>query len=151
MCTTLTTQLLHTFLGELNVTHNIYRICSGLSFEGIDNIKRQDIKIPYTEYDGKLFFFKDNSFDWLIIADLLHHTDDPLVLLSECFRVCKGKLIIKDHLCETGLQKIVFKFMDWAGNRGHNVHLPYNYLRRDQWETFFSELRVTVVEWNDEI
>jgi hypothetical protein len=35
--------------------------------------------------------------------------------------------------------------MDWVGNRGHNVVLPYNYLSRDDWRKAFSSAELSMV------
>jgi ubiquinone/menaquinone biosynthesis C-methylase UbiE len=137
--------------GDGSLALSIQKTSPGLVFEGVDVLARPEVRIPFNVYDGKRLPFDDDSFDWLIIVDVLHHTDDPLAVLSECFRVCKGKVIIKDHLCETEIQRMLLVFMDWVGNRGHDVRLPYNYLRKDQWDSFFSELHVNVLEWDEDV
>ena len=37
------------------------------------------------------------------------------------------------------------RLMDWAGNRGHNVVLPYNYLTRAEWQGAFYKARLNTV------
>ena len=137
--------------GDGSLALTIQAACPGLVFEGVEVLARPEVKIPFTLYDGRSLPFETDTFDWLIIVDVLHHTDDPLGVLSECFRVCKGGVIIKDHLCETGYQRRLLEVMDWVGNRGHDVRLPYNYLRRDQWYSYFSALHANVVKWEEDL
>ena len=42
--------------------------------------------------------FKDNFFDSAIIAYVLHHCDDPVSVLKEAKRVCRGNIIIFEDI-----------------------------------------------------
>lgn len=48
-------------------------------------------------------------------------------------RVARRGVVIKDHLREGPLAGPTLRLMDWVGNRGHDVRLPYNYLSRRKW------------------
>jgi hypothetical protein len=37
--------------------------------------------------------------------------------------------------------------MDWVGNRGHDVRLPYNYLSRKEWTAIFDRLGLYTLRW----
>ncbi len=41
--------------------------------------------------------------------------------------------------------------MDWVGNRGHDVRLPYNYLDSGQWAAAFATARLRRSHWRDEL
>ena len=129
----------------------IQESCPDVSFEGVDVLERPNVSIPFTSYDGSRLPFDDNKFDWIIIVDVLHHTDDPLNVLSECLRVCKRMVIIKDHVYRNIFQRALLIFMDWVGNRGHEVRLPYNYLKREEWRSIFSELNATENAWKEDL
>ena len=115
-----------------------------LRVEGVDVMLRPTTHIPVTEYNGEKLPFADDSFDYVSIVDVLHHTDDPVVVLKEAARVARKGVVIKDHLLEGFLAGPTLRFMDWVGNRGHNVVLPYNYLSRREWQNGFAASRLTV-------
>lgn len=114
-----------------------------LHFEGIDVMKRPSCAIPMQEYDGLHYPYEDNSVDFVMFMDVLHHTDDPLPLLKEATRVARHGILIKDHTCNGPIAERILAFMDYVGNRPHGVVLPYNYWSSDQWASAWSELNVT--------
>ena len=123
----------------------------GLLFEGIDVFLRPEVAITAKEYDGRTIPYEDNSFDWVTIVDVLHHTDEPADVLKEAARVARKGIVIKDHLREGFAAKHVLRLMDWVGNRGHDVRLPYNYLSRAEWNWIIDGLGLTVADWEEKI
>lgn len=122
-----------------------------LSFSGIDVFLRPQVAIPAVAYDGVTIPHADNSFDWVTIIDVLHHTDDPAAVLAECARVARLGVVIKDHLREGLAAGQTLRFMDWVGNRGHDVRLPYNYLPRAEWHAAFDRIGAKVLTWNEQL
>ena len=106
----------------------------GCRISGIDVLVRDDAVIPLTRYDGRTVPFDDDSFDTVLLVDVLHHTGDAGALLAEAARVARGCVIVKDHLCESRADKWLLSFMDWVGNRPHGVALEYNYLNAADWD-----------------
>ena len=53
-----------------------------LAISGVDVLVRPETKIPVVPFDGHSIPFPDNSFDVVMFVDVLHHTDDPMVLLG---------------------------------------------------------------------
>lgn len=123
--------------GDGQVAVALMRRRPELTIEGVDVLIRPVTHIPVTRYDGAILPFGDGSFDHVTIVDVLHHTDDPAAVLAEAARVAAGSVVIKDHLREGWLAGPVLRVMDWVGNRGHDVRLPYNYLDARQWESAF--------------
>lgn len=117
----------------------VMKLNPSLKFQGVDVLERPSVAIPVRVYDGTHIPFEDRSFDWVKIVDVLHHTDDPGIVLRECARVCRKGILLKDHICESASVEKRLRFMDWVGNRGHDVRLPYNYLSNSQWDALFSE------------
>lgn len=108
-----------------------------LLIEGVDVLVRPKTHIPVTPYDGRTLPWADKSFDYVTIVDVLHHTDDPGAVLVEAARVARHGVIVKDHLREGMLAAQTLRVMDWVGNRGHDVRLPYNYLSLAEWSSTF--------------
>ncbi len=118
-----------------------------LELRGIDVLVREKTAIPVTTFDGEVIPFDDDAFDVVMFVDVLHHTDDPAVLLREADRVASQAVVIKDHLKNGFLAGPTLRFMDWVGNAHHGVVLPYNYWRLNQWQTAFEQLHWRRDEW----
>ena len=122
-----------------------------LKFEGIDVLLRPHAAIPVQVYDGDRIPFADKSFDWVTVIDVLHHTDEPARVLAECARVARRGVVIKDHLREGFGARRTLRLMDWVGNKGHDVRLPYNYLSKAEWTAVFDRIKVSPVTWNQRL
>jgi SAM-dependent methyltransferase len=131
--------------GDGLLAATLMRLRPDLEVEGVDVLARPDAHIAVTIYDGRTVPFPDRSFDYVLISDVLHHTDDPAVILAEAARVARVGIVLKDHLREGFLAGPTLRFMDWIGNRGHNVVLPYNYLSRDEWQVAYYKAQLTTV------
>jgi hypothetical protein len=79
-------------------------------------------------------------------VDVLHHTDDPRVLLRGA-RVARRNILIKDHTRNGLFAGPTLRFMDGVGNARFGVALPYNYWTRQQWQDAFRDLDVEVEVW----
>jgi len=115
-----------------------------VAIEGIDVLVRPRAHIPVKPFDGSAIPYPDGSFDAAMFIDVLHHTENPLVLLREGARVAKI-VLIKDHYREGFLSNATLRFMDWVGNAHHGVVLPYNYWSKAQWEQGFSRLNLRIM------
>ncbi|MCA9247829.1 MAG: methyltransferase domain-containing protein [Planctomycetales bacterium] len=122
-----------------------------IHIEGIDVLVRDDAAVPVQPFDGLTIAGDDNSFDVVTLVDVLHHTDDPRVLLTEARRVASQAVVIKDHLLEGIGAAQTLRWMDRVGNQRHGVHLPFNYWTRAQWQIAFSELELHVEHWIDRL
>ncbi len=119
--------------GDGHIASRIARHRPDIQIEGIDVLARPSSAIPVKLFDGATIPFGDGSFDSVMFVDVLHHTDDPNVLLREAKRVARCTVVIKDHLREGFAADTRLRFMDWVGNARHGVRLPYNYWSRAQW------------------
>jgi SAM-dependent methyltransferase len=118
---------------------------------GLDVLLRPAARIPVIEFDGKTLPFADNSFDIVMFVDVLHHTEDPSVLLREAKRVSRAFLVIKDHTNDGFLSDLTLRFMDWFGNKPHGVALPYNYWAERTWRRVLSEMDIEIMEWRADL
>ncbi len=137
--------------GDGSVAAALMRLRPDLKVEGVDVLIRPETHIPVTQYDGTTLPFADGSFDYVTIVDVLHHTDDPASVLTEAARVARQGIVIKDHLLEGALAGPTLRLMDWVGNRGHNVVLPYNYLSTEQWQQAYAKAQLTTVSNTEQL
>lgn len=114
---------------------------------GIDVLVRPDARIPVRPFDGQRIPVADGGVDYVLLVDVLHHTDDPTVLLRESRRVARRGVVLKDHLRDRPLAGPTLRLMDWVGNARYGVALPYNYLRRAEWDAAFVSAGLEVEAW----
>lgn len=131
--------------GDGLLASTLIRLRPDLQVQGVDVLARPETHIPVTLYDGVTLPFPDRSFDYVMIVDVLHHTADPGAVLVEAARVARLGVVIKDHLREGLLAGPTLRLMDWVGNKGHGVDLPYNYLSRDEWQAAYFRSKLTTV------
>ena len=122
-----------------------------LSIEGVDVLKRPRTHIPVLAFNGNELPFENDSFDCVMFVDVLHHADKPEKLLAEAVRVSKDSIVIKDHLLEGRFAGATLRLIDWVGNRGHDVELPYNYLTRSRWHHIFREANLKIEAFSDRL
>ncbi len=115
---------------------------SDVSIIGVDTLLRPIKFITVVQYNGTELPFESKTFSAVLLVDVLHHTPNPGQVLSECARVCQGRILVKDHFSETQFDQILLKFLDWVGNRHHGVELPYNYFSRKKWESMLMANRL---------
>lgn len=118
-----------------------------LGIEGIDLIVRPHTHIPVTAFDGTRIPFADDSFDVVMFVDVLHHTEDPEVLLREARRVARSAVVLKDHTRDGLLAGATLRFMDWVGNAPHGIPLPYNYWPERRWRDTFRRIGLSPTAW----
>lgn len=112
--------------------------------QGYEIAPRNETHIPVHTFDGHTLPLADGSIDVVLMVDVLHHTEDPMVLLGEGARVARHAVLLKDHRLSRPLAAPVLRFMDWVGNRPHDVVLPYNYWSMARWRRAWSELDLVV-------
>jgi ubiquinone/menaquinone biosynthesis C-methylase UbiE len=137
--------------GDGNIARLLLAERPDIRIEGIDVLVRPMTHIPVTGFDGNTIPFADKSFDAVLFVDVLHHTDDPMVLLTEARRVARQAVILKDHCRDGVLAGPTLRFMDWVGNARHNVVLPYNYWPEAHWREAFAALGLTADPWTPKL
>ena len=122
-----------------------------VELHGIDVLMRPESYIKITQFDGEVIPFDTKSFDAVMFVDVLHHVQDPEILLREAIRVTRRNILIKDHILEGLLAGPTLRFMDRTGNARYGVALTYNYWPRQKWLETFKSLGLTVKSWNAEL
>lgn len=118
---------------------------------GCDVFVRAETHIPVLEFDGRVLPFPDNSFDYVMFIDVLHHTYDIQQLLQEAARVSKKGVLIKDHIADRLFAYPTLRLMDVVGNERHSVLSPHNYLKRSEWLDLFRNNKLRTAFWETKI
>jgi ubiquinone/menaquinone biosynthesis C-methylase UbiE len=113
-------------------------------FIGIDTHVQPKTFIPIKKYDGKNIPFPDNSFDCVMIIDVLHHDEHPELILQEARRVSKKNILIKDHYWKNKIDFILLKYADYIGNKPYGIALPYNFLKISDWEDMIKKTNLKI-------
>lgn len=137
--------------GDGQLTSRVAALRPDCSFRGLDVLGRSDTAIPVDLFDGQRIPAPDRSVDVVMFVDVLHHTDDPNVLLREARRVARRCVIIKDHRRDGVMAGTTLRVMDWVGNAHHGVRLPYNYWSERQWRQAFSSTGLTPEVWSQRL
>ena len=105
---------------------------------GLEKIRRDSVQIPVDYYFGDTIPYSDNSFDIIILADVLHHETDPQRLIDECVRVAERYLIIKDHKLDGFCSKLRISLMDWSSNIQYGIPCIYRYNGIEEWHSWYA-------------
>ena len=137
--------------GDGTIDALVMRQRPDLEITGVDVLVRPKNHIPVQLFDGRQLPFPDQSFDAVMFVDVLHHTDDPSVLLREAKRVARQAVVLKDHTQDAPFAQHTLRFMDWVGNAHHGVALPYNYWPGDRWRDAFANIGLSPERWNSQL
>lgn len=137
--------------GDGTIASHIAHLRPDVSVQGVEFQVRAGCKIECHAFDGSKLPFPDASFDVCLFVDVLHHTQDPAILLREAARVSRSFVLLKDHLDENFIDDATLRFMDWVGNRPYGVVLTYNYMSRERWAEHFSSCGLAEASWTTEV
>tara|TARA_Y100000310_G_scaffold37518_1_gene35230 strand:- start:137 stop:700 length:564 start_codon:yes stop_codon:yes gene_type:complete len=132
-------------LGDGTIAKQIQKDYSA-DVTGIDVIDYNKTDVPLTIYDGKSVNFKDNSFDVVLIMEVLHHCDDTLEVLKEAKRVAREKIIIFEDVYTSEVHKWVTYFYDFIMNIRHAVNTPFHFRNEKGWLDLFSKIGLRLKE-----
>src|SRR5262245_21378707 len=144
-------QVLDVGCGDGSLDHLIRQRRDDVQISGIDVLVRRETLIPVTSFDGRWIPYGDGSFDAVMLIDVLHHTEDPMILLREAARVARRAVVIKDHTRDGWLAGPTLRLMDYVGNARYGVALPYNYWPRRRWIKAFDELALRIGHWEHDL
>lgn len=137
--------------GDGTIGSLISQLRPDISIQGVEFLVRPRCKIECRAFDGTSLPFPDRAFDVCLFVDVLHHTQDPAILLREAVRASRSFVLLKDHLDEDIFDDLRLRFMDWVGNRPHGVVLTYNYQSRSQWKDCFSKCGLVETTWTTQV
>lgn len=111
----------------------------GVTVSGLETHVRDGCEIPVDHYDGRTIPHPDNSFDSVLLADMLHHEEDPGRVLREAARVARRRVVVKDHKVDGLLAHPRICLIDWAANAGYDIPCLFRYPTLEGWHTLFRE------------
>lgn len=133
--------------GDGLLANSIMQERPDINIKGIDVLVRDRTHIQVDKFDGQAIPHADGMFDVVMFIDVLHHTEDPMILLREARRVARKAILMKDHTCNGLFDNLTLQFMDWVGNARHGVVLPYNYWPHQRWLDAFKDLNLRIDVW----
>jgi len=117
---------------------------AGVTVDGLERVARGGEPIKVHAYDGRVMPLDAKSRDVVIVADVLHHEEDPDRLLRECARVSRRLIIVKDHRVRGTLSRWRVSLMDWAANAPYGVPCLYRYNTLEEWHAQPRRIGVSV-------
>ena len=111
----------------------------GMKTQGIDLKRPKSKSTKFKLFDGQTIPFENDSFDAVFLFDALHHVSGKTArqrLLSECSRVARQSVILKDHYYSTFLQKQYLKLVDSLTNFLPLVSTPFEFIKKREWDCF---------------
>jgi len=115
----------------------------------IDRKVQPNALVPVLQHDGKNLGFEDDTFDCVLLIDVLHHDRSPKAVLKEAARVSRRSVIIKDHYWKNRFDRMLLRISDFFGNKCYGIALPYNFLTLEQWDRLFAECGLNVADYQD--
>jgi SAM-dependent methyltransferase len=111
----------------------------------LDRVVSVDVEDRYLDsldietraYDGCTLPFPDDSFDCVLLCNVIHHVPEDMraALLKECARVAAtGTVYIKDHLAASRLDHLRLTILDLLGNVPFGGMVQANYLEDADWQ-----------------
>jgi ubiquinone/menaquinone biosynthesis C-methylase UbiE len=88
--------------------------------------QRSISSVRFTMQDSRQLFYKDEQFDVVLMANVLHIVPRPDQILAEVYRVLKptGKLIAPTYIHgESMKSRLISRFLQW---KGHPIHSRYD-------------------------
>jgi len=122
------------------------RCPEGVRVVGLESRKRGGEAIEVQAYDGRTLPYADGAAEIVILADVLHHEEQPQRLLAESIRVARRIVFIKDHKVDGFLAQQRISLLDWAANTGYGVDCLYQYISKQGWKDFLAGFPVNVTD-----
>jgi SAM-dependent methyltransferase len=126
------------------ITHHLSAML-GTTIVGLDIGETTSARINYLPYDGRHFPVKDHSFDAVLLCYVLHHAQDPILVLNEVTRVLRdgGLAIIYEDIPTLWWDRMVCWTHDrqWRGRTG-----PCTFQLEQGWRKTFSVAGFEIVK-----
>jgi SAM-dependent methyltransferase len=118
---------------------------------GVDIVVRDECRIEATVFNGCVIPLEADSVDAVLLIDVLHHTEDPNVLLAEAKRVARKAIVLKDHAVKGLLATPTLRFMEWFGNAPYGIVITNNFWTPEMWRDAFRFHGLEAEEFSERI
>ncbi|HEU5273079.1 MAG TPA: class I SAM-dependent methyltransferase [Xanthobacteraceae bacterium] len=117
----------------------------------VENRYLDSLDIETRTYDGRTLPFDDDTFDCVLLCNVLHHVprEARVALLRECRRVTRrGTIYIKDHIAQSRLDHLRLMLLDVIGNVPFGGMVDASYLETADWQSLAAESGFRI-DWQD--
>lgn len=123
--------------GDLSLSKAIAKRYPRNVVTGVDVVDfgTADDTVRFAVYDGNTLPYKKNAFDVVISYHVLHHTNNPLGLLSESMRVCGKTLLLVEPVPRFYAEIVGMTIMDWIFNiwKSRTISMTYAFQSNEVW------------------
>jgi len=120
------------------------------------NVELMDVKdynqtpLPLKIYNGTSIPGKDNSYDHVLLLTVLHHADNPMVLMKQALRLAEKSVIVIEsvYFDRIPLHRKINAAIDLFSSRmlvDPEINVPFNFLTPTAWVAVFEEAGGKVV------
>lgn len=124
--------------GDLSLSKELRVLMPGLDIHGVDVVDFgiRDKHISFQQYDGKTLPYKAGSFDTVVVYHVLHHTNNPIGLLTECLRVSRNTVLLVEPVYRSRFEILGMACMDWLFNvwKDRSITMMFAFRSQRQWE-----------------
>jgi SAM-dependent methyltransferase len=113
-----------------------------LTITAVDVVLRSDTHIDVQAFDGTHLPYPVDSFDSVLLVDVLHHAERPVDLLKETCRVARRSILIKDSVVRGVGAKTTLNLMEYLANRRHGIRMPERFWTPAEWRDAFADLEL---------
>lgn len=110
-----------------------------------DIIKRISVKLPLIVCDVHHLPFKDNSFNTVLCACVLHHIEGHEQALNEMVRVGE-RVIVQENVYSNLIQRFLLKLHGWTFSKYYKLYDESNFRSESGWKDLFRKLSLNVVD-----
>ena len=134
--------------GDGLLTQSLLDLRPDLIISAFDVHVRARTHVPVRRFDGRTLPRGNESVDVVILADVLHHADDPIRLLFEAARVARHAIVVKDHVQKGWLDRQALRLLDWAAGVPQEPDAVGHYWTAGEWTLALQRVGIAIESWN---
>lgn len=113
----------------------------------VDVVDKRKVDLPLTLYDGRRLPFESKTFDVALLIFVLHHAEDPTVVLAEAKRVARDKIIVYEDIITRNPFDMIDSFIHgFAFNKAWKLKNEATFKSEAEWRTIFKKLNLKIVK-----